>query len=62
MIDWLTEKWHGLTWESIAISIILFVVTFSFSLGAIAFVAIAITATAIELTRKEDAPASSPVR
>jgi conjugative transfer region protein TrbK len=31
-------------------------------LGAIAFVAIAITATAIELTRKEDAPASSPVR
>lgn len=31
-------------------------------LGAIVFVAIAITATAIELTRKEDAPASSPVR
>ena len=31
-------------------------------LGAIVFVAIAITATVIELTRKEDAPASSPVR
>lgn len=31
-------------------------------LGAIVFVAIAITATAIELTRKEDAPASSPSR
>lgn len=31
-------------------------------LGAIVFVAIAITATAIELTRKEDAPASSPMR
>ena len=31
-------------------------------LGAIVFVAIAITATAIELTRKEDAPASSAVR
>ena len=29
-------------------------------LGAIVFVAIAITATVIELTRKEDAPASSP--
>ncbi|NKX16701.1 putative entry exclusion protein TrbK-alt [Brucella pseudogrignonensis] len=29
-------------------------------LGAIIFVAIAITATAIEMTRKEDAPASSP--
>jgi hypothetical protein len=28
-------------------------------LGAIVFVAIAITATAIEMTRKEDAPASS---
>ena len=31
-------------------------------LGAIVFVAVAITATVIELTRKEDAPASSPVR
>lgn len=31
-------------------------------LGAIVFVAIAVTATAIELTRKEDAPASLPVR
>lgn len=31
-------------------------------IGAIVFVAIAITATAIEMTRKEDAPASSPVR
>jgi conjugative transfer region protein TrbK len=31
-------------------------------LGAIVFVAIAITATAIELTRKEDATASLPVR
>ena len=31
-------------------------------LGAIVFVAIAITATAIELTRKENAPVSSPVR
>ena len=31
-------------------------------LGAIVFVAIAITATVIELTRKEDAPASSPLR
>lgn len=30
-------------------------------LGAIIFVAIAITATAIEITRKDDAPASSPV-
>ncbi len=30
-------------------------------LGAIVFVAVAITATVIELTRKEDAPASSPV-
>jgi conjugative transfer region protein TrbK len=29
-------------------------------LGAIVFVAVAITATAIEMTRKEDAPASSP--
>ncbi len=29
-------------------------------LGAIVFVAVAITATVIELTRKEDAPASSP--
>ena len=29
-------------------------------LGAIIFVAIAITATAIEMTRKEDAPASPP--
>ncbi|MCM2438540.1 putative entry exclusion protein TrbK-alt [Agrobacterium vitis] len=31
-------------------------------LGAIVFVAVAITATVIELNRKEDAPASSPVR
>ncbi|AMG74224.1 MULTISPECIES: putative entry exclusion protein TrbK-alt [Alphaproteobacteria] len=31
-------------------------------LGAIVFVAAAITATVIELTRKEDATASSPVR
>jgi conjugative transfer region protein TrbK len=31
-------------------------------LGAIVFVAIAITATAIEMTRKEDAPASPSVR
>ena len=31
-------------------------------LGAIVFVAIAITATAIEMTRKEDAPASPPRR
>lgn len=31
-------------------------------LGAIVFVAIAITVTAVELTRKEDAPASSPSR
>ena len=31
-------------------------------LGAIVFVAIAITATAIEMTRKDDAPASSSVR
>ncbi len=30
-------------------------------LGAIIFVAVAITATAIEMTRKEEAPASSPV-
>jgi len=30
-------------------------------LGAIMFVAVAITATAIELTRKDDAPASSPM-
>lgn len=29
-------------------------------LGAIVFVAVAVTATAIEMTRKEDAPASSP--
>ena len=29
-------------------------------LGAIIFVAVAITATAIEMTRKEEAPASSP--
>ncbi|WP_432475226.1 putative entry exclusion protein TrbK-alt [Brucella anthropi] len=31
-------------------------------LGAIVFVAVAFTATVIELTRKEDAPAPSPVR
>ncbi len=31
-------------------------------LGAIVFVAIAITATAIEMTRKEDAPAETPAR
>ena len=31
-------------------------------LGAIVFVAVAITAAVIELNRKEDAPASSPVR
>ncbi len=31
-------------------------------LGAIVFVAIAITATAIEMTRKQDAPASLPAR
>lgn len=31
-------------------------------IGAIVFVAIAITATAVEMTRKEDAPASSPTR
>ena len=31
-------------------------------LGAIVFVAVAITATVIEVTRKEEAPASSPVR
>lgn len=31
-------------------------------LGAIIFVAVAITATAIEMTRKEEAPASVPVR
>lgn len=31
-------------------------------LGAIIFVAIATTATAIEMTRKQDAPASSPAR
>jgi conjugative transfer region protein TrbK len=31
-------------------------------LGAIIFVAVAITATAIEMTRKEEAPASPPVR
>ena len=31
-------------------------------LGAIVFVAVAVTATAIEMTRKEEAPASSPVR
>ncbi|MEZ5423722.1 MAG: hypothetical protein R2682_11625 [Pyrinomonadaceae bacterium] len=42
MIDWFTEKWQGLTWESIAISIILFAVTFTFSLGAIAFVLVKI--------------------
>ena len=30
-------------------------------IGAIMFVAVAITATAIELTRKDDAPASSPM-
>jgi conjugative transfer region protein TrbK len=31
-------------------------------LGAVVFVAIAITATAIEITRKEEAPAAEPVR
>lgn len=31
-------------------------------LGAIVFVAIAVTATAIEMNRKEDVPASSPMR
>lgn len=31
-------------------------------LGAIVFVSIAITATAIEMNRKEDVPASSPMR
>ena len=31
-------------------------------LGAIIFVAVAITATAIEMTRKEDAPASQVLR
>jgi conjugative transfer region protein TrbK len=31
-------------------------------LGAIIFVAVAITATAIEMTRKEEAPATAPVR
>ncbi len=31
-------------------------------IGAIAFVAIAITATAIEMTRKEDAPTEMPAR
>ncbi len=31
-------------------------------LGAIVFVAIAITATVVEMTRKEDAPASPPAR
>ncbi len=30
-------------------------------IGAITFVAVAITATAIELTRKDDAPTSSPM-
>ncbi len=30
-------------------------------IGAITFVAVALTATAIELTRKDDAPASSPM-
>ncbi|UZD69347.1 putative entry exclusion protein TrbK-alt [Brucella sp. JSBI001] len=31
-------------------------------LGAIVFVAVAITATAVEMTRKEDAPAETPAR
>lgn len=31
-------------------------------LGAIVFVAFAVTATAIEMTRKEEAPATEPVR
>lgn len=31
-------------------------------LGAIIFVAIAITATAVEMTRKDDAPAETPAR
>lgn len=31
-------------------------------LGAIVFVAVAITATAIEMTRKEEAPSTEPVR
>ena len=31
-------------------------------IGAIVFVTVVITATAIELTRKQDAPASQPVR
>lgn len=31
-------------------------------LGAIVFVAVAITATAIEMTRKQDAPAATPMR
>lgn len=31
-------------------------------LGAVVFVAVAITATAIEMTRKEEAPAREPVR
>lgn len=31
-------------------------------LGAVVFVAVAITATAIEMTRKEEAPATEPVR
>ncbi|CAK7255952.1 MULTISPECIES: putative entry exclusion protein TrbK-alt [unclassified Shinella] len=31
-------------------------------LGAVVFVAVAITATAIEMTRKEEAPSTEPVR
>ncbi|KXK02861.1 MAG: hypothetical protein UZ17_ACD001001309 [Acidobacteria bacterium OLB17] len=44
MLDWISEKWHSLTWESILISVGLFLFTFTISIVAIGLVLVKIPA------------------
>ncbi|HMM78522.1 MAG: hypothetical protein JSS77_00955 [Acidobacteria bacterium] len=60
MLQWLADKWHALTWESIVISVILFVVTFAFSLGAIAFVLVKLPAHYFSAHYEQDFLPNSP--
>src|ERR1051325_12222323 len=44
MIRWVTEFWHSLTWSSVGIGVLLFLVSLAVSFGAIAIVIVKIPA------------------
>jgi hypothetical protein len=60
MLDWLIDKWHALSWESIIISTVLFIIGLAISFGSIGLVIVKIPANYFSSHYEHDFLPNSP--